>query len=233
MPTISEAGEKLSRILKGTAADFIEAHLEENRASYMTYRGRELEAVGRTTSSGGNIRALSRGGWGFASFNSLDDLPGKVALAVAQAKLAGNETSHLTPMAPTVKPDWASLNDSPVDIPLAEKKALLDEYNELIWSTPKLKTSVIGYGDSQKRTLYLNSEGSRIAQQRADVTLRLTAIAAQDSDVQQVGLSLGSRGEFAVMKNRHREIAAMAQRAVDLLAVHRGPGPRFGRCLCA
>ncbi|MCK5577809.1 MAG: TldD/PmbA family protein, partial [Dehalococcoidales bacterium] len=167
MPQIETVGRQLTDSLKQHKADYIEARLEESRSSSISYRGRELETVSRASATGGNVRALVNGGWGFASFNSLDGISGKIKMAVAQARLAGAEKSLLAEVAPVEAIVPVKLERDPVAIPLAEKKALLEEYNELIWQTPGLKTSVIGYGDSHKKTVFVSSTGSYIVQERA------------------------------------------------------------------
>ena len=60
---IDAFGHQLAEALNTYSADYIEAHLEESQSSYITYRGRELESIGRATAIGGNVRALVRGGW--------------------------------------------------------------------------------------------------------------------------------------------------------------------------
>jgi len=227
MTNIEAVGRHLAEALKGYSADYIEARLEESQTSYITYRGRELESVGRQTAIGGNVRALVRGGWGFVSFNSLDELPDKVELAVSQARFAGNEESQLALVEPVSDVVLAEASKSPVIIPLAEKKQLLDEYNDIIWRTPKLQTSVIGYGDSHKKAIFLNSSGSYIEQERMDITLRLAAIATDGSEVQQAGLSLGSSGDFALIRGLHHQVEEMAQRAVELLTAPQVKGGEY------
>ncbi len=218
MSQIETVGRQLADSLKQHKADYIEARLEESRSSSISYRGRELETVSRASATGGNVRALVNGGWGFASFNSLDGISGKIKMAVAQARLAGAEKSLLAEVAPVEAIVPVKLERDPVAIPLAEKKALLEEYNELIWQTPGLKTSVIGYGDSHKKTVFVSSTGSYIVQERADVTLRFSAVAAAGGDVQQANLSLGSRGDFNVIQGLHQQIGEMARHAVVLLS---------------
>ena len=227
MLEIEAAAHGLAEELKKHDADYIEAHLEESQTSHITYRGRELESIGRATATGGNVRAMVRGGWGFASFNSLDELPGRVALAVAQARLTGSGESQLAVVAPVVDEVPAGVDKNPVARPLAEKKQWLDEYNEIIWSTPQIQTSNIGYADSQKKSIFLSSAGSYITQERADISLRLAAIAAKDGEVQQVGLSLGSRGDFGFMQNLHQPVAEMAQHAVALLSAPQAKGGEY------
>jgi len=218
MSRIQDAARELSDLLKKLSADYIAANVEESEASTLTYRGRELESTTRSSASGGNIRALRRGGWGFVSFNDFSDLPGKVRAAVHQAELAGKEVSQLAP-APVVQdivpPRWNRGNL--VAIPLADKKNLLDGYNEIIWRTPRIKTSVIGYGDSHRKKLFVNSAGSYIEQEFADITLRLTAIAADGGEVQQVGLSLGTTGDINPVSHLEKEVTDMAKNAVAML----------------
>jgi len=227
MLPIETSDQRLAEALKKHHADYIEAHLEESQASYITYRGRELESIGRTTTIGGNVRALVRGGWGFVSFNNLDDPSDTVATAVKQAQLASNKESKLTTAAPVVDTAATGIDKNPVAMPLAEKKQLLDEYNDIIWRTPKLQTSIIGYGDSRKKVLYINSAGSYIEQERADITLRLSAIAAEDNEVQQVALSLGSRGDFGSIQGLHQQVEQMSRQAVELLSAPRAKGGEY------
>ena len=163
MTDIQAVSRQLAEALKKQNADYIEAHLEESRLSHITYRGKELESAGQSTAVGGNIRALVKGGWGFVSFNDLDGLPQRIELAVKQATLVGKEKSQLAPVESIVD-RVASQQDIPLDISLAEKEELLDQYNQIIWSAPGLQTSAIGYADGHKKTIFLSSAGSRIEQ---------------------------------------------------------------------
>ena len=226
MTDIRAVSRQLAEELKKYSADYIEARLEESQRSHITYRGQELEEAGQSTAVGGNIRALVKGGWGFVSFNDLIDLPERIERAVKQARIVGKEESQLAPVKPVVD-TVANGKDVPLSIPLAEKKKLLDEYNEIIWRTPHLQTSVIGYGDSHKKTIFLNSLGSYIEQPRTDITLRISAVAADNGEVQQAGLSLGSRGDFGAIRNLHRQVEETAKHAVALLTAPQIKGGEY------
>ncbi len=227
MANIKAIGHELAETLHRYDVDYIEVHLEENQTSNITYRGRKLESVDKSTSVGGNVRALMRGGWGFVSFNSFDELTKRVELAVKQAQFVGSEESKLAEVEPVVDTVLAGKDKNPLTMPLAEKKQLLDEYNDIIWSTPGIQTSIINYGDGRKKVIFLNSSGSYIEQERTDVTLRLTAVAAKDNEVQQAGLSLGSRGDFSAIKGQNSQIEQMAQRAVELLSAPQVKGGEY------
>ncbi|TET25949.1 MAG: TldD/PmbA family protein [Dehalococcoidia bacterium] len=218
MADIKTLAHRLAEVIGRHKADYIEAHLEESQSSHISYRGREMESIGRTAAIGGNVRALVRGGWGFASFNDLTNLGGSVELAVKQAKLVTGGESRLAEVVAVVAKVPAEGGKNPLTIPLAEKKQLLDEYNDIIWRTPGIQTSVIGYGDGNKRNIFLNSLGSYIEQERADINLRLSAVATKDGDVQQAAVSLGSRGDFSQMRGLRQQIEQMAKRAVALLS---------------
>ncbi len=227
MPDIDAIAAGLADSLKKRLADYLEARFEESQTSHITYRGRELESIGRSSSSGGNARALVKGGWGFTSFNSFANLKERLSLAITQARSVGNSTSALAPVPPAVDTISSGVAQNPVEIPLAEKKKLLDEYNEIIWSVPQIQTSSINYVDSRRKVIFISSEGSFITQERADVAIRLTAIAARDGEVQQVGLSLGSRGEFSALKGLHDQVKEMAQKAVALLTAPQAKGGEY------
>jgi TldD protein len=219
--------DKLANILKGHNADYIEVRLEESQATRLIYRGPRLEEIGRTSSIGGNVRALVKGGWGFVSFNNLDGLRDKVELAVAQARVVGKGESKFSPIEPVVDIVSAEARKDPASIPLASKKQLFDEYNDIILSTPKIQTSNISYFDGRKKTTFASSEGAYIEQNRVDISLRLAAIAAQDGSVRQVGLSLGSNGDFAAVEGLQDQVKEMAQRAVKLLSAPQAVGGEY------
>ena len=226
MTDVQAIAHQLAEVINQCSADYIEARLEESQTSYISYRGRELDSIGRAGAIGGNVRAMAKGAWGFVSFNDFNELPGRVELAIKQAQFAGNEQSQLAPAEPVMDTS-ATQDKNPVVIPLAKKKQLLDEYNDIIWRTPKLQTSIIDYGDSYKTVIFLNSLGSYIEQARADVTLRLSAIATEDNEVQQAGLSFGSRGDFSLIQGLHQPVGQMAQLAVELLSAPQVKGGEY------
>ena len=212
---------------KGHGADYVEIRLEETYVSRIVYRGQRVEEIGKTSSIGGNVRALVKGGWGFVSFNDVTRLRDKIELATRQAKIVGAEETKFSPVPPITGAVTAETKKDPTTMPLASKKQLLDEYNDIILSTPKIQTSNIGYYDSLKRIIFANSEGAYIKQNKIDLGLRLTAIATADGQVQQLGLSLGSPGDFSAIEGLQQKTKEMAQRAVRLLSAPQARGGEY------
>ncbi len=219
--------DELANASRGHNADYVEIRLEESQVTRIVYRGQRLEEIGRTTSLGGNVRALVKGGWGFVSFNNVKGLRDKVELTVKQARLVGKEDTKFSQTEPAVDIVTAETKKDPTTVPLASKKQMLDEYNDIILSTPKIQTSNIGYHDSQRKITFANSEGSYIEQTKVDLSLRLTAIAAEDGQVQQIGLSLGSQGDFSAVESLQEQVREMAQRAVRLLSAPQAKGGEY------
>jgi TldD protein len=134
--------------LKGHGADYIGIHFEEGEATNIAYRGKRLEEISRGRSSGGNVRALVRGSWGFVSFGTLDGLRGKVDLAVEEARLAGREPFKLPPIEPAVDTVAPQSKKDATAVPLATKKELLDSYDDIMLSSPKIQSTAINYRDN-------------------------------------------------------------------------------------
>jgi TldD protein len=219
--------DQLSSAMRGHSADYIEIRVEEGDSTRLSYRGRELDDIGRSRGAGGCVRALVRGGWGFVSFNGLEDLPGKVALAVEQARVAGSETSTLAAVDPQVATVEPVIKRDPRSVSLAEKKAILDGYVDLIYSTPKIQTSAVGYSDVARKTVFASSEGAYIEQSRIDVTFRCSATARDGSDVQQASISMGALNDFTFVESLADQVKRTAEQAVAFLSAPRVKGGEY------
>jgi len=213
--------DQLTDALKGHGADYAEIRFEKADVSHISLRGKRVDEVTRAASAGGNVRARVGGGWGFVSFNQLDGLKEKVALAVRQARVVNREQGYFAPVEPVVDTVPAELKKDPAKVSFTAKKELLDDYNDIILATPGIQTSSIAYNDAARKVTFCSSEGSFIEQSRVDVTLRISAVAREGNDVQQVGVSLGSKGDYAVVEGLHGRVKDLTRRAVAMLSAPR------------
>jgi TldD protein len=218
---------KLTDAMQGPDATYIEIHAEESQSTNIVYRGERLEEVGRARTSGGNVRALAQGNWGFVSFTQTEKLRGKVALAVEEAKLARGEEVKLSPAEPVVDMVTQEVKKDFGSVSLAAKKQVLDEYNDIMLSSPKIQSTRIDYHDVSRRVIFANSDGSYIEQAKPDLTLRLTAIARENNEVRQAGLSLGSKGDFSAIEGLHDQVKELARRAAALLSAPEVKGGEY------
>ena len=216
--------DRIHSALAGVDASYVEVRIEESSSSTLRYRGRDLEEIGRSSNVGGNVRALASGGWGFVCFNDLDDLRGKVRLAVQHAKMVGGERVELAEVAPVEQVVPAVIGKDPTAISLAEKKAVLDQYVGIMMGVPQVQSSTIGYSDGRRKVVFANSFGSYLEQDRVDVSLGMRAVARDGGEVQQAGISLGSLGDFSFVEALHEQAAEVAEKAVALLKAPQAPG---------
>ncbi len=204
--------------LRGHDGDYCEIRVEESASTSIMYRGKELEDIGATTGIGGNVRAAVKGGWGFVSFNDLDDLDEKVSLAVRQARLAAQTETRLAEVEPVVGVAGAEVESDAADISLADKKAIMDEYVDAAWSvSDKIQTSQIYYSDAHKKKYFANSDGTYTEQDRMYVRTGGVVIARDNGEVQQGRTSRASTSDFNIVRGLHGEFEKAAKSAVSLL----------------
>ncbi|MDP2807743.1 MAG: TldD/PmbA family protein, partial [bacterium] len=182
-------------------ADYIEIRLEDKAVTSVVYSGQELDSAGANTTKGGNVRALYKGGWGFVSFNSMDQLEAKVAEACQAARLVGKGKSVLAKV-PKVKADIkVSLKDDPRKISLAQKVELAKKYNNIIIGSKGIISSSVRYEDVFKKQTFANTEGSYITEERIYCGAAFSAVAKDGANVQRAHDSVGgTAGYHTVMK---------------------------------
>ena len=120
--------DRILDALRNQNASYVEIRLDTRDSTNVRYRGRQLEEVSRTSDGGGCVRALAGGGWGFVSFNSLNNLREQVNTAIRNARLVGGDPVILAPSEPIVDKIYPRVKKDPSKIALKDKKALLDQY---------------------------------------------------------------------------------------------------------
>ena len=213
--------DKLLALVCNKEADYLEVRVEESAESNLRYRGPILETVDSSLQGGGCIRALVDGGWGFVSFDRLDNLEEKAAQAIHQAKLvaAAGGDGRLAPTPQVVDEVMVSLQEDPRQVPLAAKVELFRGYNEIILSQGKqIVSSSIVYFDKYSKIHFANSEGTYILQHKLDLAGSIAAIAS-DGDTTQMGrIGFGSSTDFGVARNLDAKVQEACTKAKALLA---------------
>ncbi len=211
----------LRSIIAGAKADYAEIRVEDSRLTQISYKGKTLENISESVDSGGCIRALVKGGWGFVSFNRLDELERKMKQAVEQAILISHHVEHATKLAPaeTVQDEVrVSPGRDPREVSLKEKKEILEAYNDIVLSyNPRINTSAINYFDKFSRITLVNSEGTCIEQEKLDLGGNVVAVANEGGETQMGRFSFGSSDDFGVLLGKEDEVKKACQTAVDML----------------
>jgi TldD protein len=199
--------------------DYLEIRLEQSESTTIAYRGRQLDAVDRSFSLAGGIRACHQGGWSFVTFNGLADLSSRVEEAISQAKLIGRETTQLASITPIQDYVAVELAQDPRGISLEAKRQLIETYNQILLEfDPRIQTTMTSYSDRFGTTYFANSLGTSIAQERLDVSGRFGVVARGEGNVVRQGFeSIHSRTDYDVLRGIEAQVQSAAERAVRQL----------------
>jgi len=199
-------------------AEYIEVRVQETSSTVVQYTGKELENIGRRTRLGGSVRAMVQGGWGFCSFNEVEELPRFVKAACDQARLVKRDPTGLAPVEPAVDTVVASPEVDPREIPLEQKQALCERYNNIILSSPRIQTSNVVYRDSTVNEYLVTSDGAELHQETCFTGAMAFAIAKDGANVQRAYDSVGDVRGYQIVEGLEDTCEQVAQRAIDLLS---------------
>ena len=212
--------DRLTTALARSRADYTEIRVERTWSTAVTFRGRRLESATASEDQGGFVRALyAGGGWGVASFTSLDRLEAMVARA--------GELSRAVPVDPPIRladvpphqaDDLLDLDGDVRGVPIAEKKRLLEAYNGVMLGvSDRIVDTLAVYRDEVSEYWYVNSQGTRLHELRPEVTLSGTAVARRDGTIEKGLESIGLRRGWKSVQDKAAGFREVAERAVQLL----------------
>jgi len=211
--------DRLSEILKVHNVDYADIRIEDLTASRIHFRGSELDNIGSNRTVGGIVRALYQGGWGYATFNDLENLDQRVREACQTARLVGGEGTHFAEVDPVVDEIRAEMGVDFRKVPLAQKKALIEEYNQIVLGHHKsIQTTQAIYMDRFQTLWYANSQGTYIMEEVPDVVVLLLAMAREGDIVQRAFEFDGGRGDYHAVEGMQLKAEQAATRAVELLS---------------
>jgi len=211
--------DRISAALASSKADYTEIRVETRHTTRIVYHGQRLETVSNVVNAGGIVRALVKGGgWGISTFNSLDTLPERVQQAYDSARVVQAEPIALADVAPAVDDIRVTLEHDFRQIPLEEKRAVLEGYNDILLSYPQVIDTQAMYADQYIAVTYANSEGAYIREERPMATTYLTATARDGDNVQRGFDGLSVPGGYERMLGLDDLAHRVGQNAVDMLS---------------
>lgn len=211
----------LGSAVKLAGVDYCEIRFEESELLSISYQGKGLDRITRDTPYGGNVRALYKGGWGFASFNSLDDLKGAVESAAKQARLTGDRQGGESKLAPAPVVEYEHIPEYTLDprgVSLDEKMRILNGYLDVILGYDSAITAAqIVYNERLSNICFANSEGTYIKQEKLDIGSSLGATARRGMTTVSKRIGRGSSIGFDCMLNAYDDLREACGLAVKLL----------------
>jgi TldD protein len=220
--------EQMEKALRKADAEYAEIRIESVTSSWASFRGEELDNIGSSKTLGGIVRALVKGGWGYATFNDISDLETRVKEACESARLVGKEESRFAEVEPVLDEITAPLEKDFRQISLSQKKSVIEEYNKIILGyDDKIETSNVLYSDGFRKVWYSNSEGTYIEDERPDAGVVMSATGRQGDDVQRAFESVAGSAGFQLVEGLQEKAQMAAKRAVDLLSAPSVTGGKY------
>ena len=222
--------DRLAEALKASRAGYAEVRVERTRSTRVAFRGRRLEGANESVDAGGCVRALVDGcGWGVASFTSLDDLPEMLASAEEMSRAVHLERPiRLAPVAVREDSVVPEVDGDPREVPLAEKRRLLEHLNGLMLAaSDRMADTTSSYYDHWTEWAFANSEGTWLHEVRPEIGLAAQATAREGDTIERALESLGLRGGWRGVQGREPMFHAAAERALELLTAPRVKGGAY------
>ena len=212
--------DRLANALKASRAEYAEVRVERTRSTRVAFRGKRLEGANESVDAGGCVRALVHGrGWGVASFTSLEELPAMLAAAEEMSRAIHlDQPIRLAPAAPRADVVIPTVDGDPRDVPLAEKRRLLEHLNGLMLAASgRIADTTASYFDNWTEWAYANSDGTWLYEVRPEIGLSAQATARDGETIERALESLGLRRGWRSVQDQERMFTAAAERALALL----------------
>jgi TldD protein len=221
--------DRIASALRSSKADYTEIRLEESETTRVVFRGPDLETADVLMDRGGIVRCLVEGGgWGIATFNDLSDLEHRVRQAYEGARAIEAEAVDLAPVPVSDDEITVSMENDFREVDTSRKKALAEKYNEaLLTFDSRIVDTNTSYVDTFKRVTLANSEGTIISEERPMINVAFSAVAREGNNVQRAFEAVSKVAGFDAVTGHDDLVAAVAQRAVDLLSAPPVEGGRY------
>lgn len=223
--------DEIRELTRRKDVDYLEIRLEESFETKIQINGREVETVSQGKVSGGSVRALVSGIWGFVYFNETENLKEKIKSAIEQAKtlsISSSERVELAPVEPIeVVEEFKPLKD-PQGISISDKIKLFSHYSEIPFSIDNRVANVrVTYSEKRRKLIYANSEGTFIQRELMDMGGGIIPIASNGKEIHQTHVPFGSAIDFSVAEELEGKINEKTLLAVNLLSAEDFEGGEF------
>ncbi len=206
--------------IKSVSADYLEIRIEKTRKLSISYDGRNnLKNVSQVEDSGGYVRALVGGGWGFISFNDTENLKENAKLAVEKARVLKKEKfrmEHVAPYVENIHPDVNGKRD-PRKIPFNEK---VDYFpllvKQIMGSHERIINARAGYVEKDRNLIIANSTGTFLNIEDLDVSGGLSVVARKDDVIQSAYQSFGTKNNWESVTDVEKGIPRLITESVKL-----------------
>lgn len=192
-------------------ADYLDVRLVKSSGTLISFRKKKIEDVSLPRDFNGIVRAVTKGGWGYANFNDIDELSQVIKKVVGYSKKVGKGKTKLA-RAKKIKDKVIASEKAKefVKVSLEDKLKITKKYNDLVWKTDKnLSSSSLYYTDSLVSKLFVSSDGSAICQEKPYVYSILSVVAKSGDVIQKYSTHLADNNYNDLKKKENKVIEAI------------------------
>jgi len=214
--------DELKKVLSLCDEKYADARYEVDEMTRITYRGSELETFFNSTESGFHLRVLAEGGLCTSSFNEIGSFPQVLKETASTARVARryrDKEIDFTLGDSVNEKVTPSPKEDPRKVSLEEKFGLLQHYNEIVLSLPKIQSTTFSYKEWVKTKLYVNTPGSVVEQQQILCIISGEIVARDGNVMENVRVGVGGSDNFGKLRDREDVFEKKAKIAADLLKV--------------
>ncbi|MFI5363153.1 MAG: TldD/PmbA family protein [Elusimicrobiota bacterium] len=182
-----------------SGADYGEAFLEESSWTSASLEDGRVQDVASGSNHGLGLRLLRRRGAAVETFFGSGPNAGPDAAARLRAELLPASPGPVTRFAPPSESGAAPLVD-PAGVPLERKVALLRALDRAVREEfPRVRQVTVSYGDREKRTRVLNTDGTDSRQRLVETALSVSVVVEEDGRLQTGYESLGAQRGYELV----------------------------------
>jgi len=240
--------ETLTQVLKAALAnggDFAEVFIEEKKTISISCEENKIEVVSSGTDSGAGLRLISKGETFYASTSELTKeslLKTAKALSAGMSSRAKKINIHLKPARTDVsfqiREPFANAQEPcfthfvhkikrpPSEVKIEEKVRIVKEANSIARSIDKrIKQVMVGYGDSVRKIIIANSNGTLAEDERIQLLFSVTVVVKEKGILQTGTETKGGFIGWEVFDEFSPEKIATraARRAILMLKAQKAP----------
>ncbi|HUT62411.1 MAG TPA: TldD/PmbA family protein [Anaerolineae bacterium] len=203
--------------IEGLDVDYAEIRIERSETTSISYLGPVLEDIAKVFTLGGCVRICMKGGWGFASFNRIENVPQSVKAAYDMAFLTAGERAELAPVQPVKASLKNKVSIDPSQVTLEEKCELVKRYNNLMLNDEEIVTTKAEYRDTKKCVWFHSTSGTMLRIEKIYTGVSFMAVAKDGTNVQRGMKSFGDRRGYETVLNLDDEVEHVIKITRDLI----------------
>lgn len=216
--------------------DFMDVRLQESEGTRITRQDGKADKLYQGKTGGLGIRVLLDGVWGFATGSTLrrNDAFDCLSLAIDMAKASQmrvGQRVEIPRVDPIVDEVITPVERDPRSVPLAEKMAMLAEYEQagIDCAPEKMANTIVSYMDGVARSMLCNTAGTLIDRNSVRTRLAGMIVASEGSLYQRNFQSRAATGGYeAIERLSPKDITVKAaQTALSLLSATSAPSGKF------